>query len=633
MTLAILGAAAGPVLAQSQDFTNTINDAYTATGGQPIATPTASCAYNCDVSSPPPQVRAPNPAAVAAQQQRIMQQQMQMQMMQQGAAMIGNAIGQQLGKALFGDPQAEAAQRLAAQQAAQQAEAQRQEALRQQQLQQDAMAARLQGELMGTSGAAALSLSALAAPDGGLAPVPVSQMAYQGQDTQLNIIAAPPLPGADAKADGSASCGGELTVQVSQGTGFFGTNQVVPASITPSGPCPSAAPPVALAKAPAAPQQALQPPPAADEPALRDAVAAGPAVPTEAPAKSATAIAPLPMVATWKPVPLLRSPDNANGHPINDGTPSASCQALATQMNDTYNVARRAVLAGDAYNRYETGNKDHPERGTADTILPLGMVRVSDDPQALAALFPGTNPQTLAELLAPPDSGYRAAIYQDPADGNKLYLVFRGTSSMNPLHPDWAAANIPQQIGNGSQYFDRAIALAKLMKVRAAANNQDMEIVGHSLGGGMADAAGLVAGVKTTSFNPEGVHPSTLPPGFNLADARNFDTDYVINGEPLNWAQDHRTTVKAFYNQMVLSSAAAPEALAIPAVVKSMGDASLAPAIGKRVTLAPMPGDRSPLTLHGMLGVVDALSNQYNVLMSQYSYLGCQGPNTQLGLK
>jgi hypothetical protein len=325
-------------------------------------------------------------------------------------------------------------------------------------------------------------------------------------------------------------------------------------------------------------------------------------------------------LASWPVMPLLRGPDDANGHPVDDGKPSSTCQTLTSQINATYALVRRAVLAANAYDRYDGGDRLHPENGSAAAILPLKMDRISDNPGAMAKLFPNTNRQTLEQLLAPPGSGYRAALYSDPNDRNKIFLVFRGTAELG----DWTKGNIPQQIGKGSVYFDKAIALAKLVKARADANGLPMEIVGHSLGGGMADAAGVVTGVQTTSFNPEGVHPNTLPAGVDLGAAQRFDTDIVVKGEPLNLAQDNRETVKALYDAVVIGAAGA-QAMTDPDLARSLSRSSLAPAIGKRVTIDPLPDDAvNPLTLHRMTGVVDALSHQFDSLFDQYKSFGCR---------
>lgn len=322
-----------------------------------------------------------------------------------------------------------------------------------------------------------------------------------------------------------------------------------------------------------------------------------------------------PVIATWT-MPLLRPAQDPNGHPVDDGRPSSTCMTLAEELQVMYDTGRLAVLAGDAYSHY-----DSKKAGTPGAILPLAMTRVSDDPALLRKLLPGANPQTVRELLAPPGSDYRAEIYQDQRDPKRIYLVFRGTVTLR----DWLE-NYRQQTGQGSQYVAKAIALAKLLKTSTAANGMQLEIVGHSLGGAMADAAGAVNQVRTTSFNPEGVHPGSLPPGFDLAAARSYLTDVVVAGEPLTTAQDHNLTAKAALAAMAAGAGG-------PAAGMEVGAAnadSLVPAIGPRVTLPPDPGDTyakyDPVRLHYMTSVASAISYQFSLLYDQYRHFGCVAP-------
>ncbi|MEM6455392.1 MAG: hypothetical protein AAF772_09890, partial [Acidobacteriota bacterium] len=67
----------------------------------------------------------------------------------------------------------------------------------------------------------------------------------------------------------------------------------------------------------------------------------------------------------------------------------------------------------------------------------------------------------------------------------------------------------------------------------------DLTITGHSLGGGLAAAAGTVVGVETTTFNAAGVHSNTLEPfGLTRDDADGLVESFSVDGEILNGAQD-----------------------------------------------------------------------------------------------
>ena len=121
-------------------------------------------------------------------------------------------------------------------------------------------------------------------------------------------------------------------------------------------------------------------------------------------------------------------------------------------------------------------------------------------------------------------------------DDGRVVLAFRGTDPKNLQ--DWQN-NIQQGFGQKSEYYTRAIQLAQSV---STATHGDFEITGHSLGGGMAAAAGVVTGAKTTTFNAPGVTSQTLDryhktPGDatrQLADGRNLVDSYVVKGEIVN---------------------------------------------------------------------------------------------------
>lgn len=146
------------VQAQSQQFTNTINNGYNAIGGTPIPIPAGTCAANCD--SAPSAASAPTGNAgggLTPQQKLLLEQQVQrQQMMNHAAGQLGAAIGQEMGKVLFGDPQEEAARQAQAAAAAQAAVLAKERAATQAQDTAD----RLQGAvLMGTGGDTSDALS------------------------------------------------------------------------------------------------------------------------------------------------------------------------------------------------------------------------------------------------------------------------------------------------------------------------------------------------------------------------------------------------------------------------------------------------------------------------------------------
>lgn len=307
--------------------------------------------------------------------------------------------------------------------------------------------------------------------------------------------------------------------------------------------------------------------------------------------------------------PLLRSPSPTRSGPIAPGSRPAICESLSVQRVKIRQLARRAFLAHDVYDRY-----------AAAQVVPVpevwGFDRISDNPWELEKLFPGLSGGQIQSLLEPADSDYRAAIYRDRTDPKKVFLVYRGTSTFG----DWEKSNVPQALGLGSTYYSKAITVAQKLKASATAQGLDLELVGHSMGGGMADAAGWKNQIRTTSFNPSGVNPKSLGFDVDVSTASQYDTDYVVDREPLNYRQDHPTFAKT--ELAVNSTVAAP--LAPVALIASLD--TLPGAIGRRETLEPDPKDRdsiNPINLHRMTGVAAAIDARSRELDSQYTFNEC----------
>src|ERR1039457_3173778 len=247
-----------------------------------------------------------------------------------------------------------------------------------------------------------------------------------------------------------------------------------------------------------------------------------------------------PILPLDKPIALI--PRQGDPGHLAPGGPIASrpaiCDGLSQQLDEAYQLARLSLLASDVYERYGSIKAPSPGITAVDRISD----KINKDEIAeMHKLFPGMRSEAVNDLLQPKDSDYRAAIYENYVMGSdgthhytkKLVLVFRGTSTLG----DWANANGPQAAGLGSDYYTKAIYLAHKLKVFADANRDQLELVGHSMGGGMADAAGLANKIKTTTFNPSGVHPNSVR-GADMSSAQLYLTDYVVDGEPLNWHQD-----------------------------------------------------------------------------------------------
>ena len=70
--------------------------------------------------------------------------------------------------------------------------------------------------------------------------------------------------------------------------------------------------------------------------------------------------------------------------------------------------------------------------------------------------------------------------------------------------------SVRQGAGFKSEQYEKAIENTEKI-LKALDNKTDLlQLAGHSLGGGLASAAGTIHGIKTTTFNASGVHKKTL---------------------------------------------------------------------------------------------------------------------------
>ena len=143
-------------------------------------------------------------------------------------------------------------------------------------------------------------------------------------------------------------------------------------------------------------------------------------------------------------------------------------------------------------------------------------------------------------------TGFKADIYKDK--NGDYVLVYRGTYS-DPDHPEndlihdwskeWTDDNMRQGLGMGSEQYNKSIKLAEKVKQGSEKQGKQMTIAGHSLGGGLATAAGAATGSKTYAFCPAGVHPNT----YKMYGVQNPDTSkvhtYYSNQDFLNMASNN----------------------------------------------------------------------------------------------
>ena len=104
---------------------------------------------------------------------------------------------------------------------------------------------------------------------------------------------------------------------------------------------------------------------------------------------------------------------------------------------------------------------------------------------------------------------------------------------------EWTDDNMKQGLGMGSEQYNKSIKLAEKVKQGSEKQGKQMTIAGHSLGGGLATAAGAATGSKTYAFCPAGVHPNT----YKMYGVQNPNTSkvhtYYSNQDFLNMASNN----------------------------------------------------------------------------------------------
>jgi len=220
----------------------------------------------------------------------------------------------------------------------------------------------------------------------------------------------------------------------------------------------------------------------------------------------------------------------------NSGDP-ASMQR-ADELQRLYHGRQMALLSTDVY-----------AAAKGEGTPPPGWTRLSEHPELVRQFGSQLHlsDAQLMELLRPRASGFRAEIYlPDPAvlgPGYKPTASFKGSAgevlTPNGLRDtskeDFLANNFPQSIGLETDYYDRAMRLARALKN----GNLDFENTGHSLGGGLASAASAIGGAPATTFNAAGLHPLTAKRfaeqnGLLVYDVQPRITAYQVQNELLN---------------------------------------------------------------------------------------------------
>ncbi|CAO95689.1 DUF4150 domain-containing protein [Erwinia tasmaniensis] len=165
--------------------------------------------------------------------------------------------------------------------------------------------------------------------------------------------------------------------------------------------------------------------------------------------------------------------------------------------------------------------------------IPEGWNDISDDAKALSKY--GLKSSDL-EIEGQP--GFRSRVYVPDkrvfADDMSASVVFRGTRM--PEWIDWKN-NLQQGIGLKSEYYKEAVKIGTLTRNSA----EHIDIVGHSLGGGLASAASQASGKPGWTYNAAGLKSGTVEKyGGTVVTPKGTENinAYRVNGEVLTSIQE-----------------------------------------------------------------------------------------------
>jgi len=201
---------------------------------------------------------------------------------------------------------------------------------------------------------------------------------------------------------------------------------------------------------------------------------------------------------------------------------------------------------------------------------------------------------------------YRSTLGTDTNLGAKLdgkvIVAFEGTTS----GADWVT-NLKQFLGYRTEQYDEAVQFAQNMQDQYG----NIEVTGHSLGGGLAGTAGTVLGVPGTTFNAAGVHPNTLADyGYTRDDACGLITNYH-NEDILTNVQENPVSqglLKPIATLLNLLLSLIP---GLSLLLRGRSPFSALPtAVGNSVKLPLLPGGPGTLGRHGIDEVIKSIEAQ-----------------------
>ena len=204
--------------------------------------------------------------------------------------------------------------------------------------------------------------------------------------------------------------------------------------------------------------------------------------------------------------------------------PPSSCQACVKDAKTLRRDQRLQLLDSSMLTCQKHDAEAERLRGDMDEVESMRcakQVYLDNDPLAPSDLKTGAPPGFTAatpeqlermgltqDMLTPPNTSFKAAVYIKDPDvfGPNAHpsaiLAFRGSTAAKE---DWEN-NFHQDADMDAPYYRRAVQIGNAL----AANDADVRLVGHSLGGGLASAAQGGSGLYASTYNSAGLNSSTI---------------------------------------------------------------------------------------------------------------------------
>lgn len=260
----------------------------------------------------------------------------------------------------------------------------------------------------------------------------------------------------------------------------------------------------------------------------------------------------------------------------------------ATRLGENNIAVEKARLAQNVY------GIDGRPINALETMpnVPEGWRDISNDDKALQKL--GLKSTMLYSSVNDPDFFSRVYAPDKSVFGNEMAptVVFRGTRMENIT--DWLN-NGQQGMGVHSSYYEKSVFIGSKLEDFSG----QVDIAGHSLGGGLASAAAIASGKPAWTFNAAGLNAGTVGKygGAAIGDGSKIAA-YRVRGEVLTRLQEFHLLedLKSVYYNIPLL------------MVKHQLSALLPSAAGNAKWLPG--GEGGTVDKHGMQQVIDSLELQ-----------------------